>query len=201
LASLVIEEARKLKGVITAFFYCKYEDDQRNSFISVARGILSRLFHADESLLPYLYEKASKSGQIALSTVNLAKELLETSIRNCQKVYIIIDGIDECERDERKEIVSFFEKISTSLLPNDADSFRCMFVSQDDSFARKDFAGMVSLMITESDIRKDIRKYVSVWSEKIRHKFDLPDENRKFIEDNVTEKAEGTSMAFKLNNC
>jgi hypothetical protein len=43
LASVIVEEARKLKTATVAFFYCKYMDLDRNSFRSVARGILSQL--------------------------------------------------------------------------------------------------------------------------------------------------------------
>lgn len=45
LASVIVEEARKLKPATVAFFYCKYMDLDRNSFFSVARGILSQLLH------------------------------------------------------------------------------------------------------------------------------------------------------------
>jgi hypothetical protein len=85
-----------------------------------------------------------------------AKELLETSLKPFPKLYVVIDGIDECERDERREIVSFFEKTWESLPQSDMDSLRCMFISQDDNIARRDFANMSSLKITESDTKQDI---------------------------------------------
>jgi hypothetical protein len=109
LASLIIEEARSLPDVTVAFFYCRYQDDERNTFLAVARGILAQLLHQDDNILAYLYDKASRSGQTTLSTVSLAKELLEIATKNHKKLYIVIDGIDECERDERKEIASTFE--------------------------------------------------------------------------------------------
>lgn len=182
---------RKLPDVSLSFFYCKYQDTERNTFLAVARGILSQLLRQDETLLPYLYEKASKSGQTVLQSNALAKELLTTSVKNCKRLYVILDGIDECDRDNRKEIVSVLEEISESFPPEDADSFRCMFVSQDDSLARKDFSKMVSLKITESDVKKDIRTYAAAWSAKIQSKFELTAERQNFIEDSITAKADG----------
>jgi len=182
---------RKLPSVSVSFFYCKYQDTERNTFLAVARGILSQLLHQDETLLPYLYEKASKSGQTGLTSNTLAKELLITSVKNCKKLYVVLDGIDECDREERKEIVNVFEDISESFSPDDADSFRCMFVSQDDSLARKDFSKMVLLKVTERDVEKDIRTYAAAWSAKIQSKFELTAERQKFIEDSITAKAEG----------
>src|ERR1700744_4931008 len=58
----------------TAFFYCKYEDDQRSSFLAVARGIISQVVSQNKSLVPYLYQKSKESHAITLGTVKLAKE-------------------------------------------------------------------------------------------------------------------------------
>jgi hypothetical protein len=191
LASLVIEEARQIPGVTVAFFYCKYKDTERNTFLAVARGILAQLFQQDEGLLAYLYDKASTSGQTTLSTDSLAKDLLDTMTKSFHKLYIVIDGIDECDRDDRKQIVSVFEEIWESLAPDIADSLRCLFISQDDSPARKDFAQMASLKVTESDSRQDIRSYADHWSSKMQAKFALTQARQKYIEDVITEKAEG----------
>ncbi|PVH98773.1 hypothetical protein DM02DRAFT_673149 [Periconia macrospinosa] len=198
LASLVIEEAKKLPNVAVAFFYCKYEDAERNTFVAVARGILLQLLNQDDDLLPYLYEEASKSGQSNLSTGSLAKKLLETAIKNHQKLYVIIDGIDECEREQRREIVATFESFWDSLPYDEADSLRCLFVSQDDSAARRDFARMVTLKITESDTKYDIRAYASVWSNKIKTKFSLDQDRKQYIEDMIAEKAEGMFLFARL---
>ncbi|KAF1956409.1 hypothetical protein CC80DRAFT_446319 [Byssothecium circinans] len=198
LASLVIEEARKLQGVTVAFFYCKYQDAERNTFLRVARGVLAQLFHQDEGLLTSFYDKASKSGQTTLETDSLAKELLKTATKSFQKLYIILDGIDECDRDHRKEIVSTFEGIWETLGDNAKDSLRCLFVSQDDSAAAKDFARMVSLKVTQSDSAKDIRSYARIWSSKIQNKFGLDQERQSYIEDIVTEKADGMFLFARL---
>lgn len=191
LTSLVVEEAKKLVDVTVAFFYCRYEDPDRNTFVAVARGVLSQLLIQDDSLIPYLYEKTSRSGQTSLKTESLAKELLETAIKNHRKLYVIIDGIDECDRDQRKEIVSTFESLWESLPPADVDSLRCLFVSQDDSAARRDFARITKLKITESDTKQDISAYANGWSMKIKDKFVLSQDYQQFVEDMISERAEG----------
>lgn len=162
--------------------------------MAVARGILAQLLHQDEGILSYLYDKCSRSGQNRLSTDALAKELLETVIRNYEKLYVVIDGIDECDREQRRDIVSTFETCWESLPPDDADSLRCLFTSQDDSAARKDFAKMVSIKITENDTKRDIRTYAIHRSSEIQAKFSLTEERRQYVEDMITEKAEGDNL-------
>jgi hypothetical protein len=193
LASLIIEEARKLQNTTVAFFYCKYQDPDRNTFVAVVRGILAQLLHQLKSnnLLAYLFDEKSKSGMTTLLTDTLARKLLDVATKSHQKVYIIIDGIDECDNEQRKEIVTAFETLWDSLPPSDNDTLRCMFISQDDRAARRDFSKMVSIRITEDHIKDDIRAYAKTWSSKIGERFDLSAEKQRYMEDMITDKAEG----------
>jgi hypothetical protein len=191
LASLVIEEAMKLQDVHVAFFYCRYQDHDRSTFLGVARGILSQLLFQDDALLTYIYEKVSTSGQVTLSIESTAMELLKTSLQTFRKLYVVIDGIDECEREERRQIVSFFEKAWESLPQNDNDSLRCMFISQDDNVARKDFANMSSLRVTESDTQSDIVAYVKARSVGIKSHLDLTTDRQQWTQDQIVKSADG----------
>ncbi|EUC34823.1 hypothetical protein COCCADRAFT_92467 [Bipolaris zeicola 26-R-13] len=199
LTSLVVEEAMKLPDVHVAFFYCRYLDSERNTFLAVARGILSQLLFQDDALLTYIYEKASTSGQVTLSLEATARELLETSLKAFEKLYIVIDGIDECEGDQRQQIVSFFQSICDSLPPADEDSLRCMFVSQDDNIARKQFANISSLKITESHTRKDIVEFVAGRSKAIKQKFDLTTDRQQWVQDQVMKSADEIQCALSIN--
>ncbi|KAI1563089.1 hypothetical protein PtrEW13061_012073 [Pyrenophora tritici-repentis] len=198
LASLVIEEAQKLQDVHIAFFYCRYQDNDKSTFLRVARGILSQLLLQDDGLLSYLYNKMSTSGQVTLSKETVAKELLEIALKAFEKLYIVIDGIDECEKDERHKIVSLFEKTWESLPQGDADQLRCLFVSQDDNIARKDFEKMPSLKVTESDTQRDIVTYVTAKSLRIKTKFDLTADRQLLIQDQIIKSADGMFLFAHL---
>lgn len=194
LASSVVDEARKLPGVHVAFFYCRYLDNGRSTFLAVMRGILSQLLFQDEALLIYLYEKVSTSGEVSLSTESVAKEVVETSIKNFQKLYIVIDGIDECEREERKQIVAFFQDVWESLPQDDSDALRCMFVSQDDNIARNDFKSIPSLKISEADNKGDISAYAVARSSAIQTKHKLSDDRRRWLQELIVARAEGKTI-------
>lgn len=112
-------------------------------------------------------------------------------IRNCKSTYIVIDGIDECLRDERKSITSWFRKLVENLPPANAESIRCLFVSQDDGIARKDFAGLSTITIRSQDNKVDIHEYSSVRAERIKEKFGCSDEIRNNIATTITDTAEG----------
>lgn len=158
------------------------------------RGILSQLLFQDEALLIYLYEKVSTSGEVSLSTESVAKEVVETSIKNFQKLYIVIDGIDECEREERKQIVAFFQDVWESLPQDDSDALRCMFVSQDDNIARNDFKSIPSLKISEADNKGDISAYAVARSSAIQTKHKLSDDRRRWLQELIVARAEGKTI-------
>lgn len=181
LASLIIEKIRSLNSVpndkkirsTLAYFYCKYEDPERNTFLSVARGILAHLLSQQDDLLQHFYEMSSRSGEIVLNNPTFAKDLLDTALGLCDRAYIVIDGIDECNRGERKEIATFFRTYVQSLSRTECDRVRCLFISQDDGYGRKDFSMIPSLKITAIDNRADIEAYAKAWDAKIRTKFEV----------------------------
>jgi hypothetical protein len=184
-----------------AFFYCRHKDSDRSTFLSVSRGLLSQFLSYDNDLLAYLYEKASSSGHSTLSTDVLARELLGVCIKNFEKLYVIIDGLDECERDERKQIITFLEDTWTSLPPKDVDSLRCLFLSQDDNVARKDHANMSSFKMNETHTKQDINAYCAVRSVEIGAKFHLSTDQQYDVQNILVTKAEGKNCMMRGSLC
>lgn len=199
LASLIVEESQKLCSshcVSVAFFYCKHNDLKRNTFNAIARGILIQLLRQNDALLPYLFEKASSSGESILETSSLVKELLETAIRSLGKVYIIIDGLDECERNEKKTTALWFRSLIETNLEADPDAVRCLFFSQDDGEVGKFLSKVPTIQITAENINQDVRIFASAWSKKLQTQFETSDAVREEIYSAVTGKADGKSSSI-----
>jgi hypothetical protein len=194
LASLIIEELQKLRSthaITLGFFYCKHKDSQRSTFNAVARAILAQLLSQNEDLLPYLFEKASTSGEVVLESPALTKELLEIALKSSEKVYIILDGLDECDPREKKAIILWFQSVVTALPDTEPDSIRCLFVSQDDGEVGRLLSKIPAIRIKPEDIRADIETYATIWSKKIQGKFDLLDGKREDILKTVIGRANG----------
>ncbi|PMD12225.1 hypothetical protein NA56DRAFT_756767 [Hyaloscypha hepaticicola] len=201
LASLMVEELQQLRAthpITLGFFYCKHKDSQRNTFNAVARAILAQLLNQNEDLLPYLFEKASTSGEMVLESPSLTKELLETALKSSEKVYIVIDGLDECDSHEKKAIIQWFQSVIASLPDTEFDSMRCLFISQDDGEVGKVLSKIPAIRIRPEDTRADIQTYTTIWSKKIQEKFALPDEKREAIIAGVIERADGMFLFAKL---
>ncbi|KAK0654181.1 hypothetical protein QBC41DRAFT_386563, partial [Cercophora samala] len=160
LASIIIDEARNLDTDTTvAFFFCQPNDTNTNTFVAVARGLISQLMTQNSSLITSLAEQRSLSGQVTLSTADLAKSMLKDALGCCKNTYIVIDGLDSCSRKDRKEIVSTIRSLVDSLPKEQMDDVRCVFLSQNDGFAKKDLGDLPTITITPKDNKSDIENY------------------------------------------
>ena len=189
LASRIIEECQKLSSASVLFFYCKHLDNRRNSFLALARSILTQLLGQNAGLLPYLYDKSIASRQTSLNSNQLCKELLEVAIKGCSKTYIIIDGVDECDTRERKTIISFLTSlVDTQTQPG---NIRGLFVSQDENDIKKLLATASVIRVTNDDNKADIERFARKWAFKIILKFELAQEVQDFIKKSVTDRSDG----------
>ncbi|KAI1440274.1 hypothetical protein F5Y02DRAFT_423141 [Annulohypoxylon stygium] len=197
LSSVIVQEARNVPHTSTIFFYCKYGDPSRNTFISVARSLLRQLLVQNCHLLEALYETASLSGEHELTTNIVAKKLLKTALDTCGDTYIIIDGLDECDRANRKEIATWFQSVIEELSLNNPGIVRCLFVSQDDGIARKDLGTIPSIKITPSQTMNDLAVFADVWHKRIEEKFGSL-QGDIHIANVITARAQGMFLFAKL---
>jgi hypothetical protein len=149
----------------------------------------------ESDLLSYLYENAaknSKAGRTTLSDTILANEILETALQSCggKTVYLVLDGLDECEREHRKDITKTFQNIIDSIPSSQFGKIRCVFVCQNDGPARRDLA-MVPCIQIGMENKRDIHDYALYWSAKIQYKFELDAVETERIANLVTERSDG----------
>ncbi|KAI0098179.1 putative zinc finger protein [Nemania sp. FL0031] len=200
LASVVVDEARRLKPTPRVlFFYCKHKDSERDNFAALGRSLLSQLLKQDDGLLPTFYQKSCRSGESVLTSEPLIEELLNLAFGNCKSAYIIIDGLDECPRDQRKYITQWFRRLVEDLPNDEPQRLRCVFISQDDGIARKDLAGLASIKIEAENNRRDIEEYSRIEAQKLKQSCPmLTQEKASRIASGVVHAAGGLFLLAKL---
>ncbi|KAG2418499.1 hypothetical protein HFD88_001600 [Aspergillus terreus] len=172
---------REKASNVTIWFYCRHGDNGRNTFVALARALISQLLKYDMDLVPYVHEKMSTRSEQMLISEPLAKDLLETLLKNCQGLYIILDGLDECARGEEKKILEWFR----SVMERDAITTR---------FLRD----LPTIAITSSNSLHDITTFVSSWGRKIQEKFNISVDDEKTMNEMVVERAAGMFLFAKL---
>lgn len=202
LASLVVEEAKKLESRPTILiFYFKQDDRERDNFLSMARALLAQILKQNPHILDYFYSKCCSSRGPVLNSRRDVEDLLSFAIRNCESAYIVLDGLDECyTKKERGEIVSWFR----NLIENDPlevhNGLHCMFISQQDS-ARKDYRDILSITADAGRNEEDIETFCKVRAENLVTKLQITVDKAYEIAKRVSAAAEGMYIPnYKLTS-
>ncbi|GLA90300.1 hypothetical protein AtubIFM56815_005863 [Aspergillus tubingensis] len=197
LTSIMVEDCLKCYQS-TIWFYFRYGDSQRSSFLSFAASIIAQLLDKNSDLIPYVFEEMCRKGKRAFSSEMIAKELLEVMMRNSGQVCIILDGLDECSKIERKKILWIRLMSGHPQNRDSSDSTICILVSQRDAITSKTLRDIPSLEITSKDTRDDIYTYIRSRGSEVQKKFQLSDESTKAMVELVMEKAGGMFLLAKL---
>jgi hypothetical protein len=177
----------------TAYFYCNENDLKKNNAISIYRGLLSQILNQCRDLVPYCYDKITSSGEVKLTSPSLAEQLLKLFCEKIAKQYIIIDGLDECEKAQRKLVLSFFLETVDRCDERDPGKLRVLFVSQDYPDIEKALRTTTVFKLTAEDNKKDIMAYVCDWSTKIKKKYTLESNIVEYIQDSTCIRSQGTN--------
>jgi hypothetical protein len=128
------------------------------------------------------------SGELTLTTTLLAEQLLKLFLVRIPKLYIIIDGLDECVPLQRMLVLSFF----TTAIHLDPGKLRVLFVSQNYPDIEKALRTTVVFTLTAEDNENDIKTYVRDWSLKIQQKFSLEMDIVEYIQESTCIRSKGT---------
>ena len=195
IASLIVEEMKINDSVDLAFFYCKYNDNQKNSFTNVLRSILVQLVQQNEDLLSYVYEACCSSSEVTLDSPSRLKNLVETSLRSCSDCCIIVDGVDECEETEEKKVIEWFLGFIENIPQHDAATIRLLFVSQRDKVTESLLAKAAVIPLDSKHHQEDIQAYARHWAEKLQRKFGISEGSASQISTAVADQAKGEGVA------
>ncbi|OBS17670.1 hypothetical protein FPOA_09405 [Fusarium poae] len=150
-----------LSDEAVAYFYCKRDEGNRRNPQDILRSILRQLstpvkqvesgkIHQALKGLPDRLETSGMSFDIAT-----CQNLIETLIGDYSRTTIIIDALDECERDSRVELMR-----AVSGLLNGNSRTRIFISSRTDDDIRRNFQDKPIIEIQATDNEADINSFV-----------------------------------------
>lgn len=143
-------------------------------------------------ILPFLDQQYSLIRPQLLQSSTQFEELLETLFANLNHIYLVIDGLDEIDPNERKKLMS-----SLMALHGKSENLRVFFSSRKEIDIADTLSIYPSLQVSNGN-DGDISKYVDYHGEEVFGRFvplapETENTIRKIIEE-VKERAKGTSM-------
>ena len=206
LASAIIDQCKLKAGFNTCYFYCHFDDQTSNSAVSIIKGLVDQILDKYPDKLPLCYVRRTSSGEPSLRSLNVAKKLLEDFCDTVPQLFVIIDGLDECEGVERKQILDVITNIVGRRDAAEPGKLRLLIVSQDYADIRKGLhsasvARMAPtiLQITGADHEKNIQAYVRLYVNRIACRFDpFNDDLKEYLQNLTVSNAKGTLAASRF---
>ncbi|KYG44756.1 hypothetical protein M433DRAFT_5162, partial [Acidomyces richmondensis BFW] len=171
-----------------AIFYFSFSDNQKQTEENLIRSLVVQLGPKEPgiSLLRRAHEKQDKG----LSSVGYLKEILLSSIKSFDVVFLMADALDECpENDDiRHNLLRCLAELSCQ-----APNLRIFVTSQDVPNIRWSLEdqGYVPLPADADSVNRDINKYLSTQLSLDHRLCRLSSETKILIENTISEKADG----------
>ena len=182
--------AQANKSIYILYSFPTYDDTGGNTEAAVMRSLLYQLCRANQSLIPAVNKEydARQSRSLLLNTWD---KLLETFICGSEPVYIILDGLDECEEIERKQLL---RKILG--LWSNCSNLHILLASRKEVDIRQALEKNCETLIVEEKNRTDIKRFVtseinSLWRKVGRTTEPMVEEFFRTVVHNIVNQSEG----------
>ena len=187
--SIVDEIREKVLALDVVYFYCKESDPSRRSFNDIARSLIGQLLALNPVCLDYLYERTLKSGERVPTSNHLCKDILKSLTANHEKLFIGIDGLDECEESERRHILDLLHGILKS--SGTKRNVRIFLTSRKEKDIGQSISSAIRLEIKPHHLERDIKHYVQARVSELSKKFSLSMVEKERISEIVAKRSDG----------
>lgn len=143
------------------------------------------------NLVSYFHEQRQQKTDVIL-TEPAARQLFETVAWESDRQYIILDGLDECEKEDRKMIMSFLTALITKIDGKKPSKVRLLVISQTEPDIRRLLDRAREFEVKADHNKQDIEVFVRAWMVKLQRSFDLPDTVVTALGQQTCRYAEGT---------
>jgi hypothetical protein len=180
LASVIIQKlADSRADAITSYFYCRSGDETSGEsvYLKILKSLLRQILEIDRDRLAALYHSRvnGRHSVEILDDESTAKHLLEILCDGIQRHFIVIDGLDEMDRTERKAVVDCLFNIVKKSDRSHPGRIRVLFVSTDLDDMRTRAKSVDALDVydlspekTEKDINLYLEERAISWNAKFR---------------------------------
>jgi hypothetical protein len=164
LVSRIIDHFRSQKVILRkpmVLFYFKHRDDAKRSMSAMLRALMVQLLYHDDTLLEYLHQKCSPMSKSELTTLPVLQELAKECLTSQDKVWVVLDGLDECgaqQNTDNKESWRIIEWFQNSVMPvsySQGSRIRLLLAGQRDGYLDQQLSAHpgINLDTTNAHIR------------------------------------------------
>lgn len=170
----------------TAFaIFLSDRNKETQTATAVLRTIVYQILEADQTLLPIMSE-LSQNSYSDLWTLSKLEEMVSNLLQNTelQKVFLILDGLDEIDDKDRGRLVPVVLRFCES------GKFKLLVSSRELADMKTSFSGYPLITSNEHN-QGDIGLYVRSEQQGLKQMFSITQEEADFIIQPIAERAKG----------
>ena len=175
-----------------AYFYCNHDDESRNKSIEVLKSILVQLIGNDTPNsvgVEYMYTTILAIKNPRSIPRRVYKEMIQTVLKCHDDPWLAIDGLDECEPNERKEILSLITDLVES---QELDAgLRVLVASRNEGDIERSLQRSFHLNLTSLQLKGGIGIYVDLEAKKLGWKWQFDNVETQEIYKSVCDRTQG----------
>lgn len=149
-----------------AYFYCNYKEAGRRNPASILRSLVKQLCQGSpEGNFPQpvlsIYEKRKNDGNLkSFLSVGECKQLLIKLSSGFLRTTILIDALDECDKDTREVLFDVLENLVSDSSPEHYP-IKVFVTSRNDGDLQRRLGNSPNIYIQERDNSADINLYIT----------------------------------------
>ena len=175
-----------------AYFYCNHDDESRNKSIEVLKSFLVQLIGSDSSNsvgVEYMYNTILAIKTPRSTPKKLYEEMIQTVLKCHDDPWLAIDGLDECEPNERNEILSLITGLVES---QELDvGLRVLVASRNEGDIERSLQRSFHLNLTSLQLKGGIGIYVDLEAKKLGRKWQFDNFETQEIYKSVCDRTQG----------
>lgn len=153
------------------------------------KSLIAQLVQNNQHCIDYLYNFALKSGERHAKTKKTFTQML-CSVAQCyDQVFIGIDGLDECEQDERRQTIVALQELLQA--PEQDSKVKIILCSCAEKDIERALEGCHRLDLKNQYISPAIRSYVRTRLTSLNQSFKFSTSTIEGIVDKVSSRSEG----------
>ncbi|KAG5660351.1 hypothetical protein KAF25_002957 [Fusarium avenaceum] len=180
-----------------AYFYCSRSDPSRQNISSILASYVRQLSEMPRhpgSIHVSSYKLVKNKGSVQKTTeVQLYKRVLVEMINSYPRTTLVLDALDECEFDTRRELAIFLKQ----LVAESKHLLKVFIASRPQNEIKHHLVAsqgpQMLVEINTTDNQGDIEKYVNIeWERFVKSPpFDIGDSLEKLVKDTLSKKSAG----------
>lgn len=186
---------------VLLYYFCSNRDKKRNTALTIMRGILHQWISQVPGLATHVrsYFEGDETTKYTTSSFICLWRLFRILLSHCNvpRVYLVLDGLDECEEESLQQLLDVLGDYLLESNPERSKSLSCILLSRPQSGPLETYLRpfrRIRLDDSETEIGQDVVKYITAKVAELASEQNLSQEKLDEVHRTLLASADGTFL-------